>query len=47
MKHQIAKTKLVGIDVEHYSSLNESFICLIQVATIEQVFIIDKFNRIN
>lgn len=46
MRNQIGKTKLVGIDVEHYSSHNESFICLIQVATIEQVFIIDKFSRI-
>jgi ribonuclease D len=37
---------LVGIDIEHFSSNSESFICLIQIATLEQVFLIDCFNQV-
>ena len=47
MRQHLYSKYLIGIDIEHYSSRTEQFICLIQIATLERVFIIDAFNVIH
>lgn len=38
--------KILGIDIEHYSSSSEYFICLVQISTFDRVFIIDRLSSI-
>jgi hypothetical protein len=45
LNESLKKAKMIGIDVEHYSSTDESL--LIQLFTFHEVFVIDRFNGIH
>jgi ribonuclease D len=47
MEAYLDARQLIGIDIEHYSAKDEAFICLVQIATIERVFILDRFSHIH